>query len=256
MSTLVLLRLVVSLKSAAIVVISGTLIATAMIAAPVTETAIAIASETIVSIVPISTVALLIVILTALRISTAASNESRQAATGILLIVSLLWLTLKIGLRLILLRAGLMLLTLNRRTTCVRLRVWIARRTLIAAPLFKFFAAFHVRALIGLLRLMRVLLCKLSLRRRDQPKIMFGMLQITLGRDGIAGSLRIAGKLDIFFRDMMRGSTHLHIGAVRFINASQGIMTAIVTIPAAHPLLLLVLVMSVSHCLESLSIAS
>jgi hypothetical protein len=65
--------------------------------------------------------------------------------------------------------------------------------------------ALRLSALATLLRLLivvGVLLTELFLCGSDQAEIVFGMLIIILGRDRIAGTLRIACKLDIFFRNM------------------------------------------------------
>ncbi len=65
--------------------------------------------------------------------------------------------------------------------------------------------ALRLSALATLLRLLivvGVLLTELFLRGGDQAEIVFGVLIIILGRDRIAGTLRIACKLDIFFRNM------------------------------------------------------
>jgi hypothetical protein len=48
---------------------------------------------------------------------------------------------------------------------------------------------------------------------RDQPEIMFGMLEITLRHHRIAGGLRIARELEIFFADVLGGAANLHIGS-------------------------------------------
>ena len=65
--------------------------------------------------------------------------------------------------------------------------------------------ALRLSALATLLRLLIVvgiLLTELFLCGSDQPEIVFGMLIIILCCDRIAGTLRIACKLDIFFRNM------------------------------------------------------
>lgn len=56
--------------------------------------------------------------------------------------------------------------------------------------------------LLRLLIVVGILLTELFLCSSDQAEIVFGMLIIIFGRDRIAGTLRIACKLDIFFRNM------------------------------------------------------
>src|SRR5882757_7037838 len=55
----------------------------------------------------------------------------------------------------------------------------------------------------------RIALSELFLRTRDQAIIVLGMLKIIFGRDRIAGGLRIACKLDIFFSNMGRVPANL-----------------------------------------------
>jgi len=65
--------------------------------------------------------------------------------------------------------------------------------------------ALRLAARPGLLRLLivvGVLLAELFLRGGDQAEIVLGVLIVILGRDRVAGTLCIARKLDIFFRNM------------------------------------------------------
>src|SRR5262249_23621666 len=94
-----------------------------------------------------------------------------------------------------------------------------------------------------LLIVIGVLLSELFLRRGDQTEIMFGVLVVVLGCHWIAGSLRVACKLDIFFCNMGSGAADLYVGTVRFINTRERILAfAVVTAPT-HSLL------TVSHVL-------
>ncbi len=58
------------------------------------------------------------------------------------------------------------------------------------------------RSLLRLLVVVRILLTELLLRRGDKTEIMFGMLVVIFRGHRVAGSLRVARKLDVFFRDM------------------------------------------------------
>lgn len=70
------------------------------------------------------------------------------------------------------------------------------------------------RALLGLLVVVGVLLTELFLRRRNKTEIMFGVLIVILGGYWIAGSLRIARKLNIFFRDVRSGAADFYVRTV------------------------------------------
>ena len=62
-------------------------------------------------------------------------------------------------------------------------------------------------------------LTKLLLRRGDQAEVMFGMLIIVFRCDRVPGTLRIAGKLEIFFRDVRRRSPNFHVRSVGLVHA-------------------------------------
>jgi hypothetical protein len=51
-------------------------------------------------------------------------------------------------------------------------------------------------------------------RRSDQPIIVLGMLEITLGCHRITRKMRVARKLGVFLGDMLCGATHFHIRTV------------------------------------------
>ena len=77
------------------------------------------------------------------------------------------------------------------------------------------------------------------LRRRDQPEIMFCMLEIALRHDWIARSLRVARQLEVFFADVVGRSTNFHIGAARFIGPRQRIRSLAIGGAAAHAFVIL-----------------
>jgi hypothetical protein len=115
-----------------------------------------------------------------------------------------------------------------------------------------------VRVAVGprlrlLLLLEGLVLPELLLRRRDQAEIMLGVLIIILGSHRIAGARGIAGKLNVFFGDVIGGPADLHVRAVRFVNARQRIVilasasaSAASTITTPHAM---VLVLTVPHSL-------
>jgi hypothetical protein len=81
-----------------------------------------------------------------------------------------------------------LLVRLVWRTILERLPVLHRLLTGVVAVVVEVVAAVHVRALKRLLRLcVRILLRELNLRRHDQAEIMFGVLEISFGRDRIAG---------------------------------------------------------------------
>ena len=93
--------------------------------------------------------------------------------------------------------------------------------------------------LTGLLLLViRLTRPELLLRRGDEAEIVLGMLIIIFRRDRIARALRIARKLDIFFRDLRSGAANLHVRPIRLIDAGQWILAfaVLVVTPSPHPL--------------------
>ena len=75
-----------------------------------------------------------------------------------------------------------------------------------------------------------ILLPELFLRRGDQAEIMFGVLEVVLGRDRIAGALRIARQLHVFLGDMRGGAANFHVGAVRLVDPRQRILALAVIV--------------------------
>jgi len=116
----------------------------------------------------------------------------------LLLLLLLLWL-------LVLLRIKL-LLTRGERLADLRLVVAVVITVILA-----------VAAGAGLTLLLLVVglaLAELLLRRGDQTKIMFSVLIVILGRNGVTGTLRVAGKLQIFLADVGRRAANFHVRSV------------------------------------------
>lgn len=88
-----------------------------------------------------------------------------------------------------------------------------------------------------LLVVVRVLLTKLLLRCSDQAEVVLGVLIIILGGHRVTRSLRVTRELDVFFRDMRSGATDFDVGAVRFVNARERILTLAVVASPPHALL-------------------
>ena len=57
----------------------------------------------------------------------------------------------------------------------------------------------------------------LSLRGRHQPKIVFGVLEIVLRGDRVAGCVRVARQLKVSFRHMQRRAANSDVGSARVI---------------------------------------
>jgi len=98
----------------------------------------------------------------------------------------------------------------------------------------------------GLLLEIGLRLAELFLRRGDQTEVMFSVLIIIFGGNGISRTLRVAGKLEIFFGDVGRRAADFYVLPVGFVNSRQRIlvMATTLTITTAHTL---VVVLTVSH---------
>jgi len=78
-----------------------------------------------------------------------------------------------------------------------------------------------------------------GLRRCNEPKVMFGVLQVILRSNRVPACVSVPCKLEVFFRDVVRVATDFDVGSIRFIGSRQRIgPTPIVRRPAAHPLVL------------------
>jgi hypothetical protein len=163
-----------------------------------------------------------------------------------------LWLTM---LRLVLLRLMMLLFAGIELLLFAGRERFAGHMRLIAIPI----AITVVVAVIGRLiaaRVARLLLeiglrlAKLFLRRSDQTEVMFSVLIIIFGGNRISRTLRVAGKLEIFFSDVGRRSADFYILPVGFVNSRQRIlvMATTLTVTTAHTL---VVVLTVSHDLLS-----
>lgn len=155
-----------------------------------------------------------------------------------LLLVALIGLLLAVA-RIAVAHVGLLLLRLRGKA-----RLLPERREPVGVVL----ALFRRHVVVGtrLILMLRLVLAELLLRRGDQAEIMFGMLIVVFGGDGIAGRARIAGELDVFFGNVRGGAADLDVGSVGLVDPGQRILAApvlIIVIPVAHPLL----VLTVSH---------
>jgi hypothetical protein len=76
----------------------------------------------------------------------------------------------------------------------------------------------NIAALIAALLKIWLALSKLLLRRRDQAKVMFGVLIIIFRRDRVAGTLRIPGQLEIFFSDVGCSSANFNVRPIGLVH--------------------------------------
>ena len=84
------------------------------------------------------------------------------------------------------------------------------------------------------------------LRAGNQAKVVFRMLQVTLGRNRIAGRLRVPRQLQIFLGDVMSIASDFDVRAIRLVGPRQGIwafaisavVAAVIGVTAAHALIL------------------
>ena len=80
---------------------------------------------------------------------------------------------------------------------------------------------FFFRAAILLLGLLVV-----GLRRRDDPKVMFGVLEIAFRHHDVAGGLCVTAQLQVFVGNSLRRTPDLHVGSVALIHSAQRIAPA------------------------------
>ncbi|MGY3370280.1 hypothetical protein ACVWZL_007405 [Bradyrhizobium sp. GM2.4] len=66
----------------------------------------------------------------------------------------------------------------------------------------------------GLVAARLLVLPELFLSRRDQTKIMLGMLVVVLGRNGVSGGARVARELEILFSNMRSRAADLDVRSV------------------------------------------
>jgi hypothetical protein len=194
-----------------------------------------------VAVLPILTVRALMVlrrILLRLLRSLAAGNERRQTIDIfvvvllkvllrprlIVLLLRLLWLEI------LLLRLLLWIERLLLRCRRVRLAAHVR---LIVTLVVKGVIAAAVRA-AGLSRLLlvvrRLVLPQVLLRGGNQTKIMLGVLVVVFGGNRIAGALRVARELKIFFGNVRGVTPDLHVRSVGLIHAGQWILVVMMMV--------------------------
>jgi hypothetical protein len=226
------------------------LVARTAMAAPATVQREAVAAATAVIAVRI---ALRLILLRLRLLRLAPGNKGRQAVDVLiagwrrrvlrprLKMLLLLWLLLRLVMvllrRLVLLLASIERLRLarcERLAGQVRLLVVVAVEAIVA----------DIAAHIALLLLVEGLaLPVLLLGGGDQAEIMLGVLVVIFGRDRIAGTLRIAGELKVFFGDVRGRAADFNVRSTGLVHTGQRILV-MTTFAVATPH---ALVLTVSH---------
>ena len=137
----------------------------------------------------------------------AAGDERRQTLD--VFIIDLLMLRPRLAVALSL---RLMLLARIKRLQFARRERLAADGGLVVAVVISLVG--NIAALVAALLVIGLALPKLFLGGGDQAEIMLGVLIVIFGRHGVAGTLRIARKLEIFFRDVRRRTADLHVRSV------------------------------------------
>ena len=191
----------------------------------------------------------------------AARNKGRQAVDVLIagrrrrvlrprLKMLLLRLVLRLVLRLMMVLLVWRLLLLLRLAPIERLR--LARRerlagqvrllVVVAVEAVVANVAAHI-ALLLLLLVVGLTLPVLLLGGGDQTEIMFGVLVVVFGSNRIAGTLRIAGELQVLFSDVRGRAADLNVRSTGLVHAGQRILV-MTTFAVATPH---ALVLTVSH---------
>src|SRR5580700_1811567 len=112
-----------------------------------------------------------------------------------------------------------------------------------------------VRVIAALLRLLliegRLGLPEVFLRGGDQAEIMFGVLVVVFGRNRIAGTLRVAGELQVFLGNVRCIAPDLQVRSVGLVHARQWILVMVMMMTATTTFTAVAtphaLVLTVSH---------
>src|SRR5690606_33109659 len=72
-------------------------------------------------------------------------------------------------------------------------------------------------------------------------------LEIILAGHAIAARLRIARELDVLLGHVERCAANLYVAAVALVGPGQWVRTAALAVPATHPVLVVVVLLSLPH---------
>lgn len=181
------------------------------------------------------------------RLRLAAGDERRQTLDVAIVVRlnvlrTLLIVWLRLLLRLKLLRLVLLVLLLARIKRLRLRREGLAAHSRLIALAVIVVVIRRIATRVALLLIIGLRLAQLFLRGGNQAKIMFRMLIIIFGGDGIAGTLRVARELKIFLGDVRGGPANFHVLPVGLVHSRQWIlmMPTTLTVTTAHALILTV----------------
>ena len=199
-------------------------------------------------------VALRLILLRLGLLRLAAGNKGRQAVDVLIagrrrrvLRPRLKMLLLRLVLRLMVLLRLVLLMLLLASVERLRLawRKWLAgeMRLLVVVAVEAVVADIAAHIALLLLLVVGLALPVLLLGGGDQAKIMLGVLVVVFGSDRVAGTLRIAGELQVLFGDVRGRAADFYVRSTGLVHAGQRILvmtTFAITTPHA-------LVLTVSH---------
>jgi hypothetical protein len=142
-----------------------------------------------------------------------AGDEGRQPFDVLL---ALLRKVLRAGLRVLRLHLRVLLLARIERLLLARRKRSAADRRLLVVVVA---VVGKIAARLALLLVIGLALPELFLGGSDQAKVVFRVLIVVFRGDRIAGTLRVARKLKIFFGDVGRRSPDLHVRSVGLVHA-------------------------------------
>lgn len=183
------------------------------------------------------------------RLRLAAGDERRQTLDvaivvrlNVLRTLLIVLLRRRRLLRLKLLRLVLLVLLLARIKRLRLRREGLAAHSRLIALAVIVVVIRRIATRVALLLIIGLRLAQLFLRGGNQAKIMFRMLIIIFGGDGIAGTLRVARELKIFLGDVRGGPANFHVLPVGLVHSRQWIlmMPTTLTVTTAHALILTV----------------
>jgi hypothetical protein len=227
------------------------MVARTAVAATATVQREAVAAATVVTV----RFALRLILLRLRLLRLAAGNKGRQPV-DVLIVARLrrvlrprLKILLLLGLRLMLLRLLVVLLVLRlapieRLRLARRKRLAGQVRLLVVVAVEPIIVRIAAHLALRLLLIVGLALPVLLLGRGDQTKIVLGMLVVVFGGDRIAGTLRIAGELQVLFGDVGGGAADFHVRSIGLVHAGQWILVMMATFAVATPH---ALVLTVSH---------
>lgn len=200
-------------------------------------------------------IALRLILLRLRLLRLAAGNKGRQAVNILItarwrvlrprLKMLLLWLLLRLMmLRLVLLLRLMLLLAPIERLRLARRKRFAGQMRLLVVVAVKPVVTDIAAHFALLLLIVGLALPVLLLRGGNQTEIVLGVLVVILGGDRIAGTLRIAGELQVLFGDVGGRAADFHIRSIGLVHAGQWILVMMTTFAVATPH---ALVLTVSH---------